>query len=215
MTVLLFANGDLPQVGWLRPYLTNATAVIAANGGNGHLYRLDHVPDIVIGDMDSLEEAVRDWIEAANAQLIPYPTAKDETDLELALLYAAEHFTDEILVIGAFGGRLDQTLANVLLLLHPRLKGHSVVFVTLSERVWLVGRETAVRGKSGDTVSLIPLGGAVEIDSTNGLQWNLRQETLTCGPARGVSNVMVNDEATINVTSGYLLCIHTSQNWKR
>jgi len=215
MTVLLFANGDLPQVGWLRPYLANATAVIAANGGSGHLYRLGHLPDVVVGDLDSLGDVIEGWIEAAGTRVITYPQEKDETDLELALLFAAENFTDEIVVVGAFGGRLDQTLANVLLLLHPQLKGRPVVLITPYERAWLVDGVTAVHGKSGDIVSLIPLGGDVEIDSTYGLQWNLKKETLAFGPARGVSNVMVTDEAAITVSSGQLLCIHTQQSWKR
>ncbi len=215
MTVLLFANGDLPQVGWLRPYLAKATAVIAANGGSGHLYRLGHLPDVVVGDLDSVGDAIKEWIEAADTRVISYPQSKDETDLELALLFAAENFTDEIIVVGAFGGRLDQTLANVLLLMHPQLKGHSVVLMTPFERAWLIDGETAVRGQRGDTVSLIPLGGDVEIDSTYGLQWNLKKETLASGPARGVSNMMIVDEATITVISGQLLCIHTQQSWKR
>ncbi len=215
MTVYLFANGDLPQVGWIRPLLKQATAVIAANGGAAHLYRLGHPPDIIIGDLDSLPSNVQDWVDTAVTRIISFPAAKDETDLELALLYAVANYPDDIAVIGAFGGRLDQTLANILLLVHPDLSARRVELITPYERAWLVTEATKIRGQPGDTVSLIPLGGDVFILETTGLQWTLRNEKLTFGPARGVSNVMLSEEAAVSIESGVLLCIHTQQGWQR
>ena len=215
MTVLVFANGDLEEVNWIRPYLTTATAIIAADGGTRHLYRLNHPPDVIIGDLDSLTGDVRAWAETAVPQIITHPTAKDETDLELALLYAASHYEEEIAVIGALGGRLDQTLANLLLLLHPALVGRSLHLLTPFERAWLVRERAEIHGAPGDIVSLIPLGGDVHVRATRGLRWALRDEVLAIGPARGISNEMTAEQATITLHAGQLLCIHTSQNWAR
>ncbi len=224
MAVLIFANGDMNEVAWTRPYLADATAVIAANGGSRHLYRLERSPDALIGDMDSLPDEVRDWLQAEGIEPQTYPRAKDETDLELALLYAAGRYPDEpLIVFGAFGGRFDQTLANVLLLGHPRLAGHAIALHTRHERIWLLDgrglegetRRTAVHGEIGDTLSLIPLGGDVHVIRTAGLRWPLRDELLRFGPARGVSNELTAEEATVEVGSGTLLCIHTSQAWGR
>lgn len=215
MTVLIFANGDLNSRSWVRPYLTQAAAIIAANGGTRHLWRLNRPPDLVIGDLDSLPRDIRDWLEDGSVRVEESPAAKDETDLELALLHAARTYDDPILVIGAFGGRLDQTLANILLLVHPELIERHIELVTQYERAWLASGTVQIEGQVGDTVSLIPLGGDVHIRSTHGLRWPLQDEDLVFGPARGVSNELIASVATVSVASGYLLCIHTRRAWQR
>jgi thiamine pyrophosphokinase len=214
-TTFIFANGDIAETEWLRPLLSQASRIIAADGGTRHLYALNRLPDIVIGDMDSLPDPLRHWLAAASIQPIIHPHAKDETDLELALLYARQ-YREPIWIFGALGGRLDQTLANVWLLAHPALAGHEVALVTEFERAWLVEKgETAVHGQPGDLVSLIPMGGDVVIRATTGLAWPLQAERLVFGPARGVSNVMQADIATIIVDDGRLLCVHMQQGWAR
>ena len=215
MSVLVFANGDIEGgLDWQRPLLINPTAIIAADGGSRHLHALNQQPDMVIGDMDSLSDEVRDWLDDA-VVTITYPTAKDETDLELALLYAADHYSDDILLIGAFGGRLDQMLANILLLAHPRLQKRRVELVSQYQRAWLVADKTEISGNVGDTISLIPLGGDVRVATTTGLAWPLSDEVLAFGPARGISNTLTAVDATVELASGQLLCVHTSQTWQR
>lgn len=212
MTVLIFANGEINEVEWIRPYLETATAVIAADGGTRHLFRLNHPPDIVMGDMDSLPDEARPWLAAAHTRLLAYPPAKDETDLELALLYAAEKYADPLLIFGALGGRLDQMLANILLLAHPGLHGRAVQLVTAHERAWLVRDHTEIHGQIGDLVSFIPLGGDAHVAATTGLQWPLQDDVLAFGLARGVSNVLTAVTATVILHTGLLLCIHTKSS---
>ncbi len=208
MAVLVFANGVMEDVAWIRPYLSPATAVIAADGGTRYLMALDWLPDVVIGDMDSLPDEVGAWLAGSAAHIITHPAAKDETDLELALLYAVDHFDGEIWLFGALGGRLDQMLANILLLTHPALAQRPIILVAPHERAWLVTETAVIHGAVGDTVSLIPLGGDALVRETTGMQWTLQDETLQFGLARGVSNVMVEDVATVRVGNGRLLCIH-------
>ncbi len=209
MTILIFANGIIEEVEWIRPYLPHAHTIIAADGGTRHLFKLNHPPDLMIGDQDSLSPALQRWLAQHSTQLLIHPPAKDETDLELALLYAVQNFSDEILLFGALGGRLDHLLANILLLTHPHLNGRSITLLTPTERAWIVTQKTTITGEIGDTISLIPLKGDVHIKTTNGLQWALHNETLSFGLARGVSNVLHKQTAVIEVQSGTLLCIHT------
>ncbi|MCB8953777.1 MAG: thiamine diphosphokinase [Ardenticatenales bacterium] len=223
MSVLIFANGTVPAdapPGWLLPYLAQATLTIAADGGLRYLRALGRWPDVLVGDLDSLPPTGRAEMDALPALSRPtvrqYPAGKDETDLELALLYAVQATQDEpILVFAALGGRLDQALANVLLLAHPALRGRVVRLVEPFQQAWLVRDQTTIHGRAGDRVSLIPLGGAAEIAYTTGLAWPLRAETLDFGPARGISNVMETDTAVVTLQSGLLLCVHTDGGWQR
>lgn len=209
MSILIFANGIIDQPDWIRPFFVDARAVIAADGGTRHLLALDRLPDVVIGDLDSLPEGTRARLDAHGTTILRYPPDKDETDLELALLYAAGRFPDDpLLIFGGFGGRVDQTLANILLLAHPALGGRDIRFVEARETAWLVTGETRVIGAPGDTVSLLPLGGEARVAKTTGLRWPLRDEALVFGPARGISNEMTAAEATVSLASGKLLVIH-------
>lgn len=215
MSVLVFANGDLQEVEWLAPYLDSASAIIAADGGLRHLLALKVIPEVLVGDLDSLPAGFQDKPDFSETEVIAYPEDKDETDLELALLYATAKYDDEILVIAGLGGRLDQLLANILLLVHPELRDRPVRFLTNHQRIWLVGTHTEIKGEPGDTVSLIPLGGDVRVATTRGLRWPLEDELLRFGPARGVSNEMLSEVASVSVASGHLLCVHTHRVWRR
>lgn len=216
MAILIFANGDIEDVEWIQSYLSSPGTVIAADGGTRHLRRLDHLPDVVIGDLDSLRPENRAWLEEAGVQMHVYPHDKNETDLELALLHAVSHHEEgDILVFGAQGGRLDQTLANILLLAHPALAGRRVELVEQYQKAWLVTDRTEIVGEVGDTVSLIPLGGDVLVIETTGLRWPLSNEVLAFGPARGVSNEMTEARASIVIGEGTLLCLHNSRSWLR
>ena len=211
MALLIFANGVLDEVEWIRPYLAQATAVWAADGGSKHLYRLQRLPDRVIGDMDSLEPELQAWLTTHQVPFDQHPVEKDETDLELALLLAAEQPEPEIWLFGLLGGRLDQMLANIFLLTHPALAHKQVQLITPTERAWLVREQTEIVGQVGDLVSLIPLVGDAHGVSTTGMQWQLQAETLHFGQARGVSNRLTAEKATARVQNGLLLCIHARQ----
>lgn len=215
MSVLIFANGDLDSADWVLPYLDEATVVIAANGGAQHVMALSSNPDMLIGDLDSLAPGVKVELRNQGTELRAHDTDKDETDLELALLYAATTYDEEIVVLGALGGRLDQMFANILLLMHPELRANRIVYQTEYQRIWLVHGESTVQGEIGDTLSLIPLGGDVHVAHTDGLRWALHDEILAFGPARGVSNEMIANLARVQVQTGHLLCIHTSKVWQR
>lgn len=211
MTILIFANGDLPETAWVKPLLERATLVIAADGGAWHVERLGSRPGIIIGDLDSYP---REKIQPGT-QIISYPAAKDETDLELALLYALENYDEPIEVIGAFGGRVDQMLANMLLLAHPLALSRPVSLRSQHQTLWLVTNYSEIKGETGDTVSLIPLKGEVLVQETMGLKWPLHNSVLAFGPARGISNALTQPTASLTIAEGYLFCIHTRQTWQR
>lgn len=216
MTVLIFANGDVGDPEWIRPYLDDAIALIAANGGTRHLLALGRRPDIIVGDMDSLSPAEEEQVAAV--EKLHHPAAKDETDLELALGHAAGVYEGKILVFGAFGGRIDQTLANTFLLAHPVLDGRRVELVDQHQRLWMLTPEMGeitIRGAAGDMVSLLPCGQNIRIVRTTNLRWPLMEQVLAFGPARGISNEMAADEASVEIENGRVICVHLQRTWHR
>ena len=208
MTILIFANGQMSNLDWVRPYIKDGFVIIAADGGARHLAKLGIDPDIVIGDFDSITPALREQLGSKGTLFISHSDQKDETDLELALLYAVNHYEEDIQIFGSLGGRLDQTLGNIFLLAHPAFNGRSIELVEPDQRAWLVNSECLIKGSIGDTLSLIPLGEEVHIRGTTGLKWELSDEKLLFGPARGISNVMTAKTATVTLESGKLICIH-------
>lgn len=209
---VIFANGEMPQAGLILPFLRPDDEFIAVDGGLRHLLNLYKIPQLLVGDLDSISAAEVNGIEAQGIEVRCYKVDKDETDLELALLAAAEKGFDELLLVAVLGGRLDQTLANLFLLTLPELAELKVTIENGTEEIFLIRDRAEIHGKAGDVVSLIPLNGEVAGVETHELKYPLRRETLLSEKTRGISNVMLTDQAGVSIESGCLLCIHTRKN---
>ncbi len=212
MDVLIFANGDIDDGVMVRRALAHApdALIVAADGGARVATHYGLHIDTVIGDTDSLPVDELAALEAQGTQIVRHPVEKDETDLELALIWAVERGATWLRVIGATGGRLDQILSNIYLLALPNLDSCNVQLVAGKQAAWLARPgETVIQGAPGDTVSLIPLNGVVNGVVTTNLYYPLNDEDLFFGPARGVSNVMTTNEAIVSVRAGVLLVVQT------
>ncbi len=214
MRAIVFANGRLPDIAAHPLVAKPGDLIIAADGGARNCRAHGLVPDVVVGDFDSLPEAELAALAAAGAEVVGHPARKDHTDLDLALQLAVARGADEVLVHGALGRRWDMTLANVLLGMAPHLAGARIGFVDERQVLWPLrgGSTLRLTGRRGDTVSLIPLCGDAQGVTTSGLEWPLTQDTLTYGTTRGVSNALTGDAATIALDQGLLLCVHTQSS---
>jgi thiamine pyrophosphokinase len=189
--------------------LQTADLVVAADRGAEELLRVGHLPDLLVGDMDSLDPEVWRELEARGVPALILPQAKDETDLERALRAAVERGATSITVLGALGGpRVDHLVATLLLLSAPWLESVDVRLVDDRHEVALARGGRSIRGAPGDTVSLLPLTSRVEGVVTSGLLFPLRGEPLLQGTTRGVSNVLTQDEGRVTHGAGRLLIIH-------
>jgi thiamine pyrophosphokinase len=209
MRAIIFANGEFKDVQEARDLLRADDLLIAVDGGTRHTWEVGVDPQRVIGDLDSLTPAEQNRLRSTGAQIMSVPPRKDETDLELALLYAASEGAESIIVLAALGGRLDQTIANLFLLALPELDGIEVRVVEGPQVAFLIRDHALIEGQPGDTVSLIPLAGDADGVVTEGLEWPLDGDTLRFGPARGVSNLLKLPQASVRVRQGLLLCIVT------
>lgn len=200
---------DLASAGGQRPM------VIAADGGAAKALAAGVQPDLVVGDGDSLAPDVRDHLERAGVELSLASVDKDESDTELCLLAATARGARSLTVVGALGGeRPEHAVANLLLMSDPRLDGVEVQLVDGPTRLVRIGSGEGpgrldIDGEPGDWISLFALAGDVRGVSTTGLRFPLDDETLRPGPARGLSNELVERAATVITARGRLLVVHT------
>ncbi len=123
--------------------------VVAADGGARHAARLGLPIHRWVGDGDSIDEGGLAELRARGIPVDLVGTDKDESDTELAITAAIAAGANEVVVLGAFGGRrLDHSIANLTLLAHPALEGRPAVLLDASARVRLV----VAPGKEGDPV---------------------------------------------------------------
>ena len=209
MRTVIFANGKIENLDLLKGILHQGDYLIAADGGLRHLQALGKVPHLLVGDLDSvsMEDVLR--LEARGVEIRRFPTEKDQTDLELAILAAVDLGTPCIIIAGGLGGRIDQTLANINLLLMPELQNVEAKIDDGRDELFLITHHAFIHGRPGDRISLIPLNRPASGINTKGLLYKLRNETLFPERSRGISNKMKKDTAEISLASGVLLCVHT------
>lgn len=209
---VIFINGNLPEPALIPGMLKPGDVIIAADGGTHHVLNLGLLPSVVIGDLDSLTDKEKIQLKSHNVRMLSYPADKDETDLELALEYSVKAGYREILLVGALGRRLDQTLGNISLLTNPALHEANIRMDDGVEEVFFIRGSCQLRGKEGDLISLVPWAGNVTGITTEGLRWKLKNETLFSYKTRGISNRLAAERAVISIESGLLLVIHQHTN---
>jgi thiamine pyrophosphokinase len=204
--IIIFANGELPDIEKARALIKADDYIICADGGTRHALALGLKPNLIVGDLDSVTEVE---LKRADAKVIQYSRDKDKTDLELALMHALELKPASIMIVAALGNRLDQTLGNIALLSDGRLSKLDCRFDDGAVEAFFCRGQSKVGGRRGEIVSLIPWNGEVKGIRTNGLRWQLSHETLYPNKTRGISNEMMSNVAEVEIESGLLLIIHT------
>lgn len=210
--IIIFTNGELPDLDKVRAILRDDDYIICADGGTRHASSLELKPALVIGDMDSAFSGYLQSLQSDGVLIELYPRDKNETDLELAIRRAIELAPEEIVIAAALGGRMDHALANIALLSDLRLAAFDIRLDDGVEEIFFCRDQVQVEGRGGDSVSLIPWGGAVTGIQTENLKWFLENETLHPEKTRGISNEMTGDSATIKISSGLLLIVHTRKS---
>jgi thiamine pyrophosphokinase len=202
LDAVVVASGEGPEL-----TLPPAETVVAADGGLLRARALGLGVDVVVGDLDSATPEALAAAEAEGARIVRHPQAKDATDLELALDEAVALGARRVLVVASAGGRLDHLLGSVLLLAEERYAGLELDAHVGDALVHVVRGERTLRGAPGELLTLVPLGGAADGVTTDGLEYPLRGETLAPGTTRGVSNVFLETEAHVTLERGVLLAI--------
>jgi len=209
MRAVILANGHLPDPEAARRHIQAADRLICADGGTQHAIQLGLVPDVVVGDLDSIDAPTRARLEAAGVRLVAHPARKDKTDLELALGLAVAEGAAQVDLLATLGGRLDQSLANLLLLAQPEWATVSVRVIEGRETAWVVrgGQTARLAGNAGDTLSLVPLTPKVSGVNLTGVEWPLVDATLQLGSTWTISNALAERVARLEVAEGLVLVV--------
>jgi thiamine pyrophosphokinase len=210
MRAIIFANGQMKYLPkGIHPLKTD-DLIIAADGGLRFCLQENIIPHLIVGDLDSINEAQLIEMKNTGTQVIQYPVDKDATDLELSLQVALNKGTHQIIIVSALGARWDMTFSNVLLLASDLLIDVDVKILDLNQELFCIKGPAQINliHHKGDNISLMPLSECVKGMTLKGMKYPLNNESLCMGTSRGLSNIVIDDKAAIHIQSGVLLiCI--------
>ena len=188
-------------------FLHLADWFICADGGANTASRFGCAPDLIIGDLDSIEKETLAIFSNVDVKKLK---DQNSTDLEKALTAALRKKCKEIIVLGATGGRLDHAIGNLSALVKFSRKAH-ITFIDDKGEFLAVNCSKEFNLPIGTTISLLPLSQCSGI-VTKGLKWNLKNESLELGVRESTSNVIVSSPANIKVRKGSLIIFVMTNN---
>lgn len=174
--------------------------VIAADAGYLQMARLSAVPDLVVGDFDSMTQRPN------HPNVIVYPKEKDATDMLLAIDEGLRRGYQKLVILGGLGGRLDHSLANIQALSYIAQK---------NARGYLLGDGTAVTvikdgcmtfdGEKKGVISVFCCGETAKGVTLKGLKYPLNDAVVTGSFPIGVSNEFTGFQSEVTVSNGSLI----------
>ncbi|MEA2014204.1 MAG: thiamine diphosphokinase [Thermodesulfobacteriota bacterium] len=208
-TVFVISGGVIDDLRFLYDEVRSAgvPVIICADGAAQRLKASDITPDLIVGDMDSIEEDTLRYFEAKGSRIIRHPEDKDETDTQIALECAFEMHPQTVRIFGALGGRIDHALANISLLVMCAKRGIDTKIVDRDCELFVIDRSCVIDGREDETVSLIPMSSDVTGIKLEGFRYPLSDGVMEIGRPYGVSNRLAGTKGTISVEAGYLLVI--------
>jgi thiamine pyrophosphokinase len=173
---------------------------IAADGGMRHAQGLGLVPELWIGDFDSSTLQLQAQYPQVTRQV--FPTAKDQTDGELAVQAALERGAGRLWLLGALGNETDKTLQHLLMAVRLAQQGVQLRLSNGLEEAWpLIPGHCIVPADPGSTLSVmgfVALGGL----SLEGVRWPLKNQDIPLGSSLTLSN-QTTGPVQINLQAGY------------
>lgn len=207
MKAVVVSHGEVKDMDFASKIMRDCSMLVCADGGGAYAVRCGIMPDVLIGDLDSIDTESLSIIKNSNCRIIKYPPEKDFTDTQLSIDYAIGQGADEIIILAGTGDRLDHTLANVFLLMKLLKSGIKACLINENNTVYVIKDNIKISGKRGELLSLLPVGGDVKGITTCGLQYRLSGSDMNMGDPLGISNVFTEEEACVKIESGYLLVI--------
>lgn len=202
MKIALFGSGDMLNKEIVKNMIKDADYTICADGGVKHLLQCDLVPDMVVGDLDSINEKNLKIINDNNVKIQKFPTDKDYTDMELAVEHAIELGAKDIVLGGVIGTRMDHSMGNIMMLSSISNKGVKATIFDNHNEITILKDEKRKFEKTHEYISILPLTNDGAIVSSQGLKYEVNNREFRYAALLGVSNEIVKDTCMITVHKG-------------
>lgn len=211
MNTLIVSGGNI-NIPFLKEHIQNTfyNNIIAVDKGLEAVYKLNLLPNHIVGDLDSVtHEILEKYLSNTNITLHKYIPEKDYTDTDIALKLALKINSTHITIIGAIGTRIDHTLANIHILKYALEKNIPCEIIDEHNKIYLINSKTTITKTCSKFISLIPLTEHIHGLTLNGFKYPLNNYTLEIGKSLGISNEIVNNIATIDFDNGILIVIES------
>ncbi|CZR05494.1 thiamine diphosphokinase [Trichococcus ilyis] len=215
--VVIVVGGDQTGVAALVRRYAASHRLVGADRGALTLAGLFANFDAAIGDFDSVTPQEMENIKKKCRDCRILPAQKDETDTEAAIAYAIESFQpDEIILLGAFGGRLDHLMSNLWLAFHPLVKGMAGKISLMDQqntlRFYLPGSYVLEKEAEKKYLSFIGMTPVKSLTLT-GVAYPLVEKDYAY-PIALISNEFNGTEMHFSFESGLLAVIQSSDKQK-
>ena len=194
--VSVILNGQMPTDDTIINQITNSDYIIAVDGSANKLFDLEIIPDVIIGDLDSLQN-----IKNKDIELVETPD-QNKTDFRKTLEWCIEKNILNISIFGISGESEDHFLGNYYTLSDFGEKISWKAFTDFSVISPCVGNKKFESFK-GQKVSLFCMKGSSTINSEN-LEYPLQSYHLKPSDD-AVRNLSLEDQFTIESTTTILV----------
>ncbi|MCE5220424.1 MAG: thiamine diphosphokinase [Clostridium sp.] len=209
MNVAIVSGGKAPSERLLRRYLEKVDVIIAADRGSECLYNYGIVPDLLLGDFDSVKKEVLDNMKLQIKEVLEFPPEKDYTDTEIAIIEAIKRGAKKIYLFGAIGSRVDHTLGNIGLLLTTKKKGATLEIIDDNNSLYLGEKKMKLFGEYGENISFHALCDKVKGFKIRGAKYNLETCDMSLLDPRAICNEFIDTPIEISYEEGELLILHS------
>lgn len=210
MRYIIVSNGNISDYSFYNGIFDNSDYIICADGGAKHLIKMNVIPNVIIGDLDSIDEDDKRIFIEKSVEFHKFPADKDASDTELALDFALSRNASEVVFIGAIGSRMDHSIANITLL--KKLLDNNIKGKVINEynEIYLLNNKNnqiTLHGEKEDYLSIIPLSNIVKGINLSGFKFPLKDAEISIGSSLGISNEFNSDIVRIEIKEGLLLVI--------
>jgi len=205
--IAIIANGTINDLGFHKKLLENKDIIICADGGSNNAKKMDVIPDYIIGDLDSTDTSTIVFFRDKGTEIIK-DTNENKTDLELAISLAETLDPFEIIIVGAFGDRIDHTLANIYCLskINSNIKAQVVDEKNIVE---LLEDQIEIDANKDDIISVVPISDISDLNY-EGFKWNLKNFNANAGWF-AISNRLIGKKGKLNLKDGKILVVKSKE----